>query len=67
MAQSLEDRVDFVEGELIAAGDIDQRLKNARAAFQLVHRILEDLVGQHPDAASFADDMDSLDIIARSI
>lgn len=58
---SIEARLDFVEGEVIAASANTQRLDFAREAIELLHGIVSDIVKDLPNADEYADDLDRID------
>jgi hypothetical protein len=57
----IEDRLDALEAEVAAAGDIASRLNAARAAMGLIHGILSDLTKDLSNAAEYDDDLREVD------
>ena len=62
-----DERLDYLEGELTAAGDIATRFTHAQEALGLVLGILRDLVSERDDAHEFEDDLERLEALSRSL
>ncbi|WP_068483460.1 hypothetical protein [Pseudoclavibacter helvolus] len=56
----LRNRLDYVEAELISAGDIDARLRRSREVIELLHGIVSDLVANSDDAAEYEEDLEQI-------
>jgi hypothetical protein len=63
--ETIEDRVDFLEGEIIAAGDIAARLADAREAIGLIHSILNDLTKDLPNVLEYQEDLERLETLGQ--
>lgn len=56
----LKNRLDYVGAELIAAGDIDARLRRSREVIELLHGVVSDLVANSDDAEEYEEDLEQI-------
>ncbi|WP_426325712.1 hypothetical protein [Microbacterium sp. E-13] len=67
MAETVESRLDYLESELIAAGDIAKRLAAARSSIELIQGILVDLTKDLPDADEYDEDLAELERLVAAM
>ena len=65
MAESVEDRLDYVESELISAGDITVKFRDIAEALELISGVLHDIVKDGDSAPEYAADIQRIADIAR--
>ncbi|MFE6965676.1 hypothetical protein ACFVAJ_11195 [Agromyces sp. NPDC057679] len=63
MAESIEDRLDYVEAQVISLSDVETKLKDIKEVLGRVSGILHDLTKDRDDADEYAEDIDRIDAL----